>query len=177
MKGINNDQLPEYANLMAELVEYLHTPQYINFFKNYDKKLTKNMVKRCVVEPFCDKFLKAKMGEEPEIARWKEGVAIEQVGKLLIEVNQYDMLTENLREVLKEGLDSFMDLINKDAVIKAKFTEADIKALQDLQAKCRLADTDVVLEQNTKVALLQRFSNKKVNHMPKYVKELLHLDN
>lgn len=35
------------------------------------------MVKRCVVEPFCDKFLKAKLGEEPEIARWKQSAAIE----------------------------------------------------------------------------------------------------
>jgi len=58
MKGLNNDQLPDYVALMQGIVEYLHSPHYINMFKKYDKKLTKNMIKRCVVEQFCDKFLK-----------------------------------------------------------------------------------------------------------------------
>lgn len=78
---------------------------------------------------------------------------------------------------MKEGLESFVKLVTEDATLKARFNETQHKQLQVLLTKCRLADTDIVSEQGTKVALLQRFSNKRVSHMPKYVKELLHLDN
>ena len=62
---------------MKEIVEYLHSPHYINMFKKYDKKLTKNMVKRCIIEPFCDKFLKRRdLTEQFEIARFKSTSAI-----------------------------------------------------------------------------------------------------
>ena len=94
-----------------------------------------------------------------------------------MELDEFDLLTENLREILKEGLESFVKLVTEDANIKGRFNETQHKQLQELLTKCRLADTDIVSEQGTKVALLQRFSNKRVNHMPKYVKELLHLDN
>ena len=73
MKGLNNDLLPEYVNLMHQLVDFLHSPKYINFYKKYDKKLTKNMIKRCFVEPFSDKFMKYD-GDDPhsfELARFK----------------------------------------------------------------------------------------------------------
>ena len=37
---------------MTQLIEYIQEPQYTNFYKNYDKKLTKNILKRCVVDLF-----------------------------------------------------------------------------------------------------------------------------
>jgi hypothetical protein len=58
MKGLNNDILPEYVRLQRQIVAYLHTPSYINYYKCHDKKLTKNTVKRCFIEPFCDKLMK-----------------------------------------------------------------------------------------------------------------------
>lgn len=58
MKGLNNDLLPEFIKLQRMIVAYLHTPAYINYYKCHDKKLTKNTVKRCVVEPFCEKYMK-----------------------------------------------------------------------------------------------------------------------
>ena len=64
MKGLNNDALPEYVRLQRQIVAYLHTPQYVNYYKSQDKKLTKNTVKRCVLEPFCEKFMKVHGSEE-----------------------------------------------------------------------------------------------------------------
>ena len=58
MKGLNNDNLPEYVRLQRQIIAYLKTPQYVNYYKSQDKKLTKNTVKRCVLEPFIEKFLK-----------------------------------------------------------------------------------------------------------------------
>ena len=70
MKGLNNDLLPEYCRLMNEIVQFLHSPLYHNFFKSKDKKLTKNMVKRCVVDPFRDKFMKKREDSTYEISRY-----------------------------------------------------------------------------------------------------------
>ena len=58
MKGLNNDLLPEFVKLQAQIVAFLNTPTYNNYFKKNDKKLTKNTIKRCIVEPFCEKFMK-----------------------------------------------------------------------------------------------------------------------
>jgi deoxyhypusine synthase len=69
MKGLNNDQLPEYVNLQHQIVKYLSTPSYNNYFKVHDKKLTKNTIKRCVVDPFCEKFMKVNDSKIVEIAR------------------------------------------------------------------------------------------------------------
>ena len=58
MKGLNNDLLPEYVNLQRQVVAYLITPSFVNYYKVHDKKLTKNTIKRCVVDPFCEKMMK-----------------------------------------------------------------------------------------------------------------------
>jgi len=58
MKGLNNELLPEFVKLQNMIVGFLITPTYANYYKKNDKKLTKNTVKRCVVEPFCEKFMK-----------------------------------------------------------------------------------------------------------------------
>ena len=49
--------LPDFLEIMIELIEYIQTPAYINYFQNYDKKLTKNILKRCIVEVICERIL------------------------------------------------------------------------------------------------------------------------
>lgn len=34
MKGLNNDSLPEYVRLQRQIIAYLHTPQYVNYYKS-----------------------------------------------------------------------------------------------------------------------------------------------
>ena len=46
-----------YLDLMAEVVDYVETPQFVQFFQKFDKKLRKNVVKRCVVSPLAEKVL------------------------------------------------------------------------------------------------------------------------
>lgn len=50
---------------MRHLAEFLITPAYINYFKKYDKKLSKNLVKRCIVEPFTSKLMKSATSYPP----------------------------------------------------------------------------------------------------------------
>ena len=66
MKSLNNEALPEYVRLQRQIVAYLHSPAYVNYYKGSDKKLTKNMVKRCILEPFCEKYMKVHAHEDGE---------------------------------------------------------------------------------------------------------------
>ena len=41
----------EYCSVMNEIIEFVKCPQFKNYYKTYDKKLTKNVLKRCLVDP------------------------------------------------------------------------------------------------------------------------------
>lgn len=41
-----------------KIIDYIGSPQYNNFFKEFDKKLTKNLLKRCIVDPFAERIMK-----------------------------------------------------------------------------------------------------------------------
>ena len=49
--------LPDYFVQMQAIIEFLSSPYYINNCAKIDKKLTKNLLKRCVTEPICDRLL------------------------------------------------------------------------------------------------------------------------
>ena len=75
MKGLNNEHLPEYVKLQRQIVSYLYKPQFVNYYKVHDKKLTKNTVKRCFIDPFCEKFMKSTDDTSPlgtELAKYKD---------------------------------------------------------------------------------------------------------
>ena len=54
--GVKN--LAEYLDLMIKIMDYCQSPQFANFFKAFDKKLTKNVLKRCVIDPFTERIMK-----------------------------------------------------------------------------------------------------------------------
>lgn len=121
MKGLNNDLLPEFVKLQRQIVAYLHTPAYINYYKCHDKKLTKNTVKRCVIEPFCEKFMKinsvsvaAGAQGSPlmsEIARFKDQpVVFETLNQTLIELSEKSLLSESFMFDLKPHLKDYIEL-------------------------------------------------------------------
>jgi hypothetical protein len=69
MKGSNNDELPEYVNLQSQIVKDLSSPSFNNYYKVQDKKLKKTTIKRCVIDPFCEKFMKPNDQQVVEIAK------------------------------------------------------------------------------------------------------------
>jgi hypothetical protein len=122
MKGLNNDMLPDFIRLQRQIVAYLHTPSYVNYYKCHDKKLTKNTVKRCFVEPFCDKFLKinsvsvaAGAQGNPmmsEIARFKDNHSVfETLSQTLCDLDQHKLLSEALMFDVKPSLKDFIELL------------------------------------------------------------------
>ena len=50
--------LAEYLDLMIKIMDYSQSPQFANFFKAFDKKLSKNVLKRCVIDPFTERIMK-----------------------------------------------------------------------------------------------------------------------
>ena len=41
---------------MREALDFLETPTFNNFYGKFDKKLRKNVVKRCAVEPLIERI-------------------------------------------------------------------------------------------------------------------------
>jgi hypothetical protein len=41
----------DYLSAIVQIVEFASEPQFINNFANFDKKLHKNVIKRCAIEP------------------------------------------------------------------------------------------------------------------------------
>jgi len=122
MKGLNNDMLPDFVRLQRQIIAYLTSPSYINYYKCHDKKLTKNTMKRCFVEPFCDKFLKinsvsvaAGAQGNPlmsEIARFKETHSVyETLNQTLCDLEQHSLMSEALMFDLKPSLKSYIELL------------------------------------------------------------------
>ena len=56
-KKIEHDSLLGYLKLMLSLIEFIQGPQFAQFFANFDRKLRKNVVKRCIVLPLTKRVL------------------------------------------------------------------------------------------------------------------------
>lgn len=50
--------------IMIEIMNYVQSPQYQNYFAQFDKKLTKNILKRCIVEVIAERILSKKSRDE-----------------------------------------------------------------------------------------------------------------
>ena len=56
-KKTKKDSLQGYLELMDKVIDYTETPQFKLFFAKFDKKLRKNVIKRCAIIPLAEKIL------------------------------------------------------------------------------------------------------------------------
>ena len=56
-KKTKKDSLQGYLELMEKVIDYTETPQFKLFFAKFDKKLRKNVIKRCAIIPLAEKIL------------------------------------------------------------------------------------------------------------------------
>ena len=56
-KKTKKDSLQGYLDLMEKVIDYVETPQFLLFFAKFDKKLKKNVIKRCAVVPLAERIL------------------------------------------------------------------------------------------------------------------------
>ena len=175
MKGLNNEHLPDYVKLMKQIVEFMHSPLYINMFKNKDKKLTKNMIKRCVVEPFCDKIMKNNESNGFEISRFNSQTHIfKNLNEIFIQLDKFDLLTDALMFNLKAYLESYLTYIESEPELKTAISEIEFASLRALLIKCKYANEEI--DPKNKMQVLKLFNGKKIQKMSKYIKELLNLN-
>ena len=97
------------------------------------------------------------------------------MAQILVDLDKYDLFTETHKEYLRDGLQDFLSFIEDQKDVRETMKEGVLKSLRELEVKCSMAEGDQMT--GNKVSILRMFSNKKVNYMSKYVKELLHLDN
>lgn len=75
---------------MDSIIDYIKSAQFNNFFKKFDKKLTKNVLKRCVINPFTERIMKKASSpeekDEIEILAANEQ-NIKALNKVLINLN------------------------------------------------------------------------------------------
>jgi len=57
-KKQKDSNIVEHLELMNSIIDYVKSAQFNNFFKEFDKKLTKNVLKRCVIDPFTERIMK-----------------------------------------------------------------------------------------------------------------------
>ena len=95
MKDEKNEWLHEYASLMHDITEFLETSLYLNYFAKYDKKLTKNIVKRCLIKPFKGKIMKQRVPGGYQIERFLDITDIlTNINKILTKLELGQLLTE-----------------------------------------------------------------------------------
>jgi hypothetical protein len=71
--------------------------------------LTKNTIKRCVVDPFCEKFMKLNENQVVEIARHASQLSVfETLNATLIDVDEHNFLSETLKSDLKPFLRDYI---------------------------------------------------------------------
>ena len=95
---------------MTDIIEYVQSPQYNNFFKEFDKKLTKNILKRCVVEPFNERIMKKCLRSKSENEQVlmteielyeREDAVIGAMNNMLKELFKIDkFITDSLKELM-----------------------------------------------------------------------------
>ena len=119
-------------------MKYLSTPSYTNYYKVHDKKLTKNTIKRCVIDPFCEKFMKMSDNQVVEIARFVSQPSVfENLNATLIDIDEHNFLSETLKSDLKPFLRDYVSLIETDL---AKIPEGQLSKLHNLLTKCNFAE-------------------------------------
>ena len=60
-KKTQHDSLVGYLRLMHKLVVYILEHQFTMYFANFDKKLRKNVVKRCLIQPLTQRIMASSM--------------------------------------------------------------------------------------------------------------------
>jgi len=92
---------------MREALDFLETPLFNNFYAKFDKKLRKNVVKRCAVEPLIERIFSPPPNtttpQGADSASDEEDEAI-LVAPFLKDEGLMDALTEVLLRVVKDGV-------------------------------------------------------------------------
>ena len=162
---------------MIDIIEYIQSPQYHNFFKEFDKKLTKNILKRCVVEPFNDRIMKksqrpnseGNMVEATEVEFCPEDT-IEMLNTLLKELFKIDKFISNsLKEWISVPLVAYIEFLKGSNELKIKFQQ-DVLTLSEFARKSSMLDD--VFDYYNKDQLFSFFKNKQPHNIERYVKIL-----
>jgi len=78
---------------MKDVIDFIQTPKYHNFFA--EKKLTNNLIKRCIIEPFCSKFINKENSKEIEKSLTENMETLKLMNEILAHLTKDDLGTEH----------------------------------------------------------------------------------
>ena len=95
----------------------------MNFYQTLDKKLTKNLLKRCVVEPFTEKLMKKTIEDGKfEMQRYVTHIAtIDNLNKTLCLISKEGLLSNHLKIVLRGALGEYIQFLEEKGNLKESF--------------------------------------------------------
>ena len=83
---------------MEVVLEFVQSVQFNNFYKCFDKKLTKNIWKRCIVDPFDCVDFSAFSPKDVQV-----------VNKVLAKILEaHNLLTQNLKDWLRDPVRKYV---------------------------------------------------------------------
>ena len=105
----------------------------MNYYKDFDKKLVKNVLKRCIVDPICERYLS---GQNMEIEKYtcSEGT-LAKLNKLILQVINHSGMTNNLLDWMNEPISDYIAMLEKH-----KLLPDDIPLLKEASRKCQMID-------------------------------------
>ena len=163
--------LAEHLDLMIKIMDYCQSPQFANFFKAFDKKLTKNVLKRCVIDPFTERVMKKPISpdqkDEIEILAQDPQVIdqINEVLKKLISINA--VLTNNLKDWLCSPLVKYINFLKGSHHLQVA---EDILILEEFARKCQMLDE--AFDYYNREQLQHLLKNKQPHQIERYIKIL-----
>ena len=172
MRANNNDYLPQYVSLMKDVLEFIMTPLYHNFFG--ERKLTHNLVKRCLIRPFCDKLMFQEEGQQPQVFKLRNNSdAVQKINESMAYFTKEELRTDFLMMTLHPYLNAYIIFIEKDDTLREKFSN-DLHILKSLRKDC--ADT-ISYDYYDKSKFFDQFQGKQPLLIGKYIKILNGLHN
>lgn len=86
---------------MKEILEFVETPLFKANFSKFDRKLSKNIIKRCAVDPLCSLFTKDCFDTVQDKSLMIDGT----LKWILVKLTEKDFCTDTLKEKLSEALE------------------------------------------------------------------------
>ena len=118
----------------------MSTPQFHNIFGQYDKKLTKNVIKRVVVEPFSDRIMARQEGECFEVHVYREdSETLRKICRIFTSLFKKDKIVSlPLKDYLADPLSDFAKFL-ASVPVKGELSE-EIEDLEEIKRKCSMLD-------------------------------------
>jgi len=138
---------------MDHVLDFVQSAQFNNFYKCFDKKLTKNILKRCIVDPFDSVNFSSFKADD-----------IKTVNRVLAKIlDAHHMLTQNLKDWLRDPVRKYVQILSDK-------NHPQFEEISALAEKCKLSN--VTFDLYSLDGITDLFKNKQPHKIEKILQVL-----